>query len=108
LKPALTLAANVALDRLAVTPGDSFLVVSNPDLVGIAAELAEAARARTRNVRIQEFRPTSRDGQEPPAAVATAMLAATAIAIVTRFSLSHTEARRAATRTVHGLPRCPA
>jgi len=94
----LALAANVALDRLGLADGDAFLVVSNPELVEIATELAEAARARTRNVRLQEFPPTSRDGEEPPDAVATAMCAATAIALVTRCSLSHTAARQAATR----------
>jgi hypothetical protein len=93
----LALAANVALDRLGLSDGDVFLVVSNPELVEIATELAEAARARTRNVRLQEFPPTSRDGEEPPDAVATAMCAATAIALVTHCSLSHTEARQAAT-----------
>jgi len=49
-------------------------------------------------VRIHEFPPTSRDGEEPPAAVATAMRQSSAIAIVTRYSLSHTQARMAATR----------
>jgi aminopeptidase len=96
-KGELALAAEVALDRLGVAAGDAFLVASNPDLVAIAGALADAARARTRKVRIQEFPPTSRDGEEPPACVATAMRAATAIALVTHFSLSHTEARQAAT-----------
>jgi len=95
---ALALAADVALDRLGLSDADAFLAVSNPELVEIATELAEAARARTQNVRIQEFPPTSRDGEEPPDAVATAMCQASAIAIVTRFSLSHTQARIAATR----------
>jgi leucyl aminopeptidase (aminopeptidase T) len=94
----LALAADVALDRLGLSKGDAFLVVSNPELVEIATELADAARTRTENVRIQEFPPTSRDGEEPPAAVATAMCQASAIAIVTGYSLSHTQARMAATR----------
>jgi leucyl aminopeptidase (aminopeptidase T) len=94
----LAFAAGVALDRLGLSDGEAFLVLSNPELVEIATELAEAARARTQNVRVQEFPPTSRDGEEPPDAVAAAMLQASAIAIVARFSLSHTQARRAATR----------
>jgi leucyl aminopeptidase (aminopeptidase T) len=95
---ALALAADVALDRLGISDGDKFLVVSNPELGQIAAELAGAARARTESVRIEEFPPTSRDGEEPPKAVATAMCQASAIAIVSRFSLSHTQARMAATQ----------
>jgi aminopeptidase len=95
---ALAAAAEVALDRLGVSEGDAFLVVSNPELVEIATELADAARARTQNLRIQEFPPTSRDGEEPPDVVATAMSQASAIAMVTRGSLSHTQARMTATR----------
>jgi leucyl aminopeptidase (aminopeptidase T) len=94
----LALAADVVLDRLGLSDGDAFLVVSNPELVEIATELVEAARARTQRVRIEEFPPTSRDGEEPPDAVATAMSHASAIAVVTRFSISHTQARMAATR----------
>jgi leucyl aminopeptidase (aminopeptidase T) len=94
----LALAAGVVLDRLGISGGDRFLVVSNPELVEIATVLAETAQARTEKVRIQEFEATSRDGEEPPPAVARAMCQASAVAIVTRYSLSHTQARMAATR----------
>ncbi len=93
----LTLAANVALDRLGLSGADAFLVIANPDFAVIAAVLAEAAGDRTDDVRVQEFPPTTRDGEEPPEIVATAMRRASAVAIVTRFSLSHTRARMAAT-----------
>ena len=93
----LALAADVVLDRLGLRGNDAFLVVSNPELVAVATELAEAARHRTQNVCIHQFTATSRDGEEPPAATAAAMREASAIAIVTRFSLSHTHARTAAT-----------
>jgi aminopeptidase len=93
----LAAAAEVTLDRLGVSDGDAFLVLYNPELVEIAAELVEAARTRTPNVCSEGFAPTSRDGEEPPTAVATAMRQASAIAIVTRYSLSHTPARMAAT-----------
>jgi hypothetical protein len=93
----LAAAAEVTLDRLGVSDGDAFLVPYNPELVEIAAELVEAARTRTPNVCSEGFAPTSRDGEEPPTAVATAMRQASAIAIVTRYSLSHTPARMAAT-----------
>jgi leucyl aminopeptidase (aminopeptidase T) len=94
----LALAACVALERLGVAGGDRFLVVSNPELLEIATALVDTAHARTEKVRIQEFEATSRDGEEPPPAVARAMCQASAIAIVTRYSLSHTQARMAATR----------
>ena len=91
-------AADVVVDRLGLAEGDSFLVVSNPELEQIANALADAARRRTSKVSIEEFPATSRHGEEPPDAVATAMRATTAMALVTRFSLSHTEARMLATR----------
>jgi leucyl aminopeptidase (aminopeptidase T) len=95
---ALALAADVVLDRLGVSADDEFLVVSNPELIGIAAQLVEAANARTPRARLEEFASTRRDGEEPPTAVAAAMRAASAVAIATRFSLSHTQARLQATR----------
>jgi leucyl aminopeptidase (aminopeptidase T) len=107
-KGELTVAADVVLNRLGISDGDGFLVVSNPQLVEIATELVEAARARTQNVRIEEFPPTSRDGEEPPDAVAKAMCRASAIAIVTRFSLSHTRARMAATQAGARIASMPA
>jgi leucyl aminopeptidase (aminopeptidase T) len=97
-KGGLALAADVVLDRLGLSDGDDFLVVSNPELVRIAVKLAEAARAHTQSVRVEEFPATSRDGEEPPSTVAAAMCRASAIAIVTRFSLSHTQARMTATK----------
>lgn len=105
---ALALAADITLDRLGVSGPDAFLVVSNPELIAIATELAEAARARTQTVRIQEFPPTGRDGEEPPDAVARVMCQASAIVIVTRFSLSHTQARMAATRAGARIASMPA
>jgi hypothetical protein len=88
----LAVAAHVALARLGLSERESLLVASNPDFSEIAAALTEAGHARTKTVRNQEFLPTSRDGEEPPPVVATAMRQASTIAIVTRFSLSHTEA----------------
>jgi leucyl aminopeptidase (aminopeptidase T) len=87
----------VVLDQLGLSADDAFLVVSNPELTTIATELAKAAHARTPNVRTHEFAATSRDGEEPPESVTAAMTGAAVIAIVTRFSLSHTHARAAAT-----------
>jgi leucyl aminopeptidase (aminopeptidase T) len=90
-------AADIVLQQLGVDSDDRFLVVSNPELDGVAAALATAARAHDRDVCLCEFAATSRDAEEPPAYVAAAMCEATAIAIVTRFSLSHTRARSQAT-----------
>lgn len=94
----LALATEVVLDRFGLSKRDTFLVVCNPETVEIATALADAARTRTDDVHINEFLPTSRDGEEPPTAVAAAMREASAIAILTRHSLSHTRARMVATQ----------
>lgn len=90
--------AKVTAERLGVGADDVFLVVSNPETAAIAGALAAAARERTRSILTVEFPPTGRHGLEPPAEVAAAMATATAIALVTTFSLSHTNARLEATR----------
>jgi leucyl aminopeptidase (aminopeptidase T) len=94
----LAIAAQIVLDRLGLGSDDAFLVVSNPELDAIAVQLEHAARARTSDVRRCEFEASSRDGEEPPVAVAAAMRRASALALVTCASLSHTRARTAATR----------
>ena len=91
-------AANVVVDRLGLANGEEFLVVWNPELAAIANAVAEAACARTPRIRSHEFAPGSRDGEEPPETVADAMRSASATAILTRYSLSHTRARMAATQ----------
>ena len=95
---ALDEAAAVTVERLGVGGDDAFLVVYNPDLAPIADALAEAARVCTKSFRTLEFPTTSRNGEEPPADVAAAMAEASAIALVTTYSLSHTNARLAVTR----------
>jgi leucyl aminopeptidase (aminopeptidase T) len=96
--PALDEGARVTVARLGVGAEDRFLVVSNPGTASIAPALEQAARQSTSSVRALEFAPTGRHGLEPPAEVAAAMAEATAMALVTRYSLSHTNARLTATR----------
>jgi leucyl aminopeptidase (aminopeptidase T) len=91
--------ARVTVERLGVASADAFLVVYNPEVAPIAEALERAARELTSSVRAVEFAPTGRHGLEPPGEVAAAMAEATAMALVTQFSLSHTSARLAATRT---------
>jgi leucyl aminopeptidase (aminopeptidase T) len=94
----LDAAADVTVERLGVCADDAFLVVYNPELAPIAEALARAAGHRADTVRTLEFAPTSRNGEEPPEDVAAAMGDASAIALVTKYSLSHTNARLGATR----------
>jgi leucyl aminopeptidase (aminopeptidase T) len=89
----LAAGADTALDRLGLGSGDRFLIVSNPSEATVARALADAAGRRSLEVTLAEFPETTRDGEEPPAAIADAMRVAPVIAIVTRRSLSHTRAR---------------
>lgn len=95
---ALDGAAAVTVERLGVCGDDALLIVYNPEPALIADALARAARDRAGSVRALEYPPTSRNGEEPPGDVAAAMADASVIALVTKYSLSHTNARLAATR----------
>ena len=99
--PDLEAAGAVVMDRLAVTSRDAVLIVCNTELPH-AAELVDAvagaARARNGRVAVHDYPAGTRDGEEPPTAVATAMRESTAVALLTRFSISHTRARMEATR----------
>lgn len=100
--PDLDAVGAVIMDRLAVTSRDAVLIVYNAELPH-AAELvgavAEAARARSEQVTVHDYPAGSRDGEEPPAAVASAMRESTAVVVLTRSSISHTRARMEATRS---------
>jgi aminopeptidase len=88
--------AEAAVDCLAVGPSDDVLVVCNDDQRAIAEALAAAAGERARRVTVLPFPVTGRHGDEPPADVAAAMAAATVVLAPTSYSLSHTQARMAA------------
>jgi leucyl aminopeptidase (aminopeptidase T) len=91
--PALTHAADVLLDRLAVTRRDTTLVVHTPDSIWLAKLVADRASQRAQHVSTLAFAGGSRDGEEPPRRVAAAMLRASTVVLLTRYSLSHTTAR---------------
>ncbi len=89
-------AAAAAVDCLAVGSDDDVLVLCNDAQRPIADALAEAA-ARARRVTVLAFPEASRHGEEPPPAVADAMAGATVVFAPTSYSISHTQARAAAT-----------
>jgi leucyl aminopeptidase (aminopeptidase T) len=84
-----------------VCADDRFLLVCNPtgdEHCDLAASVIEAARIRAARIDVCEYPAGSRDGEEPPDGVAHALGNATAAALLTRFSISHTQARLQATR----------
>lgn len=96
---ALSIAAATTVDRLGGTPGERFLIAYNEELAAPAEAIAGAARAIGCTVHQLVFPKTTRNGEEPPPEVAAALAAADAAALLTAFSLSHTNARLAATES---------
>jgi leucyl aminopeptidase (aminopeptidase T) len=90
-------AAALAVECVGVARGERVAVLHNPGQTAIAEELAAAARERGADVDVVRFASLSRHGEEPPAAVAEAILAAQACLAATDTSLSHTRARLAGT-----------
>jgi hypothetical protein len=86
----LLASSEAALDCLGVTGEDAVAVVCNVEQRTIAEALADAAGRRARSVMLLEFAATSRHGEEPPAEVAEAMVAADVVLAPTSMSLSLT------------------
>lgn len=90
-------AAAAALACLGVASDDDVLVVCNEEQRSIAGALETSARARARNVTGLSYPTLTRHGEEPPPFVTDAMKKASVILAPTTYSLSHTQARAAAT-----------
>lgn len=84
-------------DCLAVKPQETVLVVTDDEKFKIGQKLHLVAREYARESLLLVMAPRQNHGQEPPPAVARAMLAAEVIFFITQMSLSHTRARREAT-----------
>src|SRR5687767_8654560 len=86
----------VLVDCIAVKPGETVLVVTDPDKLPIARLLVDGARRLDAEVALAEMSERATHGSEPPAPIAAAMLVADVVIAPTAKSLSHTEARHAA------------
>jgi aminopeptidase len=95
--PELLGAATVAIrDCLGTRPDESVLVVTDEPLRAIGYALHRAARGLARDVLLVEMVPRASNGEEPPAEVAGLMARTDVVLCATSKSLTHTEARRAA------------
>ncbi|HEX2057681.1 MAG TPA: aminopeptidase [Actinomycetota bacterium] len=93
----LTRAAAAALDDcLALKPGETLVVVSDPGTKTIGDVLVATGRDRGAETVWVEMSERENNGTEPPPAVAAAMAACDVLIAPTTKSLSHTSARRAA------------
>ena len=78
--------------------GESLLVVTDTSTREIGEALFEAGRGETADALLLVMAPTGRHGAEPPTPVAEAMRTADVVVCPTQYSLTHTQARLAATR----------
>lgn len=90
-------AERVVLGHLGVKAGEVVLVVTDELRRKIGLSIFEAARRAGAEALLVEMIERENHGTEPPAAVAAAMLDADVIIAPTTKSLSHTNARKAAT-----------
>lgn len=84
-------------DCLAVKPGEDVLVLCNPATEDLAERLRLGAESVGAEAVLTMMAERNQHGEEPPASVAAAMLAADVLLVPTVQSLSHTAARKAAT-----------
>lgn len=86
----------VIVDCLAGKPGETFLVVTDPPERKIGEALYEEARELGLRAHLIVMPETGTHGAEPASLVAEAMRHADIVVCPTRFSLTHTAARKAA------------
>ena len=95
--PDLAAASLVAVrDCMGLAPGERVLVVTDAPLRSIGYALREAAAGLAADVVLVEITPRRSNGEEPPAEVAAMMGAFDVVLCPTSKSLTHTDARRAA------------
>ena len=98
MSPELLSASAIAIrDCMGATPGERMLIVTDEPLRSIAYALREAARQLGHDPIVVEMFPRRTNGEEPPALVAEMMTRADVVLCPTSKSLTHTDARRAAT-----------
>jgi leucyl aminopeptidase (aminopeptidase T) len=98
MSPELLSASAIAIrDCMGATPGERMLIDTDEPLRSIAYALREAARQLGHDPIVVEMFPRRTNGEEPPALVAEMMTRADVVLCPTSKSLTHTDARRAAT-----------
>jgi leucyl aminopeptidase (aminopeptidase T) len=82
---------------LGVQPGERFVVVADTETLALGQAMHREGLARGAEATLVTMEPRAVHGQEPPADVAEAMRTSDVFVAPTLKSLSHTEARKAAT-----------
>lgn len=91
-------AKKVFENNFAIQPQESVLIVTDDKMERIARYFYEAAMEMGLEVSCLQFPARYKSGEEPPKAVAAAMLQADVVLCVTSASLTHTQARKEASK----------
>lgn len=90
-------AKNTIFTCLAVRKGEKVLILTDPEKKKIGEALFNAAVDAGAETIMVKIMPSTRDGEEPPRAIANLMREFEVIVIATKYSMSHTLARKKAT-----------
>lgn len=92
----IEISKNVLIDCLGLKEGESLVVVADDSRKHLAESLYEAGKRLGAESMLMVMQERSKSGEEPPASIATAMMNASVAICVTRYSLTHTAARKQA------------
>lgn len=92
----IEISKNVLIDCLGLKAGESLVVVADDSRKHLAESLYEAGKRLGAESMLMVMQERSKSGEEPPASIATAMMNASVAICVTRYSLTHTAARKQA------------
>lgn len=90
----IEISKNVLVKCLGVKEKELFLVVTDEEKKELAVFLYEAGKLLGAETVLMVMQERERSGQEPPTAVAAAMIAADVVICATKHSLTHTKARK--------------
>jgi leucyl aminopeptidase (aminopeptidase T) len=94
----LKTAENILKTSLAVKPSEKFLVITDPETYSIGAAFFDAGLKIGAETVLTIIRERTRHGEEPPSLVAKAWEDTNVYIVPTKYSLTHTQARKAATQ----------
>lgn len=92
----LRTATRIVKTSLVVKPGENFLVITDSETYPIGRAFFEAGRKADAEVSLALIRERERHGQEPPLPVAAAWKESEVYIAPTKYSLTHTQARKTA------------
>jgi len=94
----LTAARSVVRTCMQIRPSEHVLVVTDPETSEVGRALYEATAEVTDRILLKMMPPSHKKGMEPPSPVAELMRQQDVVLLATNTSLTHTRARRNATR----------